>query len=276
MKRLLASQDSTKIQQLYRFLQQKRIPVTVSEKGDQLELWVIQSSYYPLAKQLIAEFTPEQVDTASEHQAATVENSSNMLWHNIIRNTGWLTRLFAALVVLVYVGMEVDLRAVFSTLSISTSSHSLTAVNEPWRFFTPALMHFTALHIVFNVFWWWYLGGRIERYLGTRWLAAVLLFTAVTSNLVQFYSHGPEFGGLSGVVYGLLGFCWVYSWRRLTPLYLPAGLIGFMIAWLVLGYTDILWVNVANEAHLGGLLSGCLAGLVVRMLDPTPRQTRRY
>jgi len=27
---------------------------------------------------------------------------------------------------------------------------------------------------------------------------------------------------------------------------------------LVLGYADILWVNMANAAHTAGLISGCL------------------
>ncbi|HAD47374.1 MAG TPA: rhomboid family intramembrane serine protease, partial [Idiomarina sp.] len=87
----------------------------------------------------------------------------------------------------------------------------------------------------------------------------------------QYVVSGPNFGGLSGVVYGLLGFCWLYSFGRRTPLWLPPGLIVFMVGWLILGYTGVLWVNIANEAHLAGLLSGCLAGVVVRLLNPTPR-----
>ncbi len=32
-----------------------------------------------------------------------------------------------------------------------------------WRLFSHALLHFSALHIIFNLLWWWVLGGRIER-----------------------------------------------------------------------------------------------------------------
>ncbi|HAI5545686.1 TPA: DeoR/GlpR family transcriptional regulator [Escherichia coli] len=30
---------------------------------------------------------------------------------------------------------------------------------EFWRYFTHALMHFSLMHILFNLLWWWYLGG---------------------------------------------------------------------------------------------------------------------
>lgn len=31
---------------------------------------------------------------------------------------------------------------------------------QAWRYFTPALIHFSVLHLVFNLLWWWYLGAR--------------------------------------------------------------------------------------------------------------------
>ena len=58
------------------------------------------------------------------------------------------------------------------------------------------------------------------------------------------------------------------AWQRPShPLYLPPGLIGFLLFWLVLGYTDLLWVNVANTAHTAGLISGLLVGAVMRGLS---------
>lgn len=34
---------------------------------------------------------------------------------------------------------------------------------EFWRYFTHALMHFSLMHILFNLLWWWYLGGAVEK-----------------------------------------------------------------------------------------------------------------
>ena len=84
------------------------------------------------------------------------------------------------------------------------------------------------------------------------------MITAVVSNLAQLIAVGPNFGGLSGVVYGVLGFVWFIGWLRPSwGIDLPKPVIGFMLLWLILGYADILWVNMANAAHTAGLVSGC-------------------
>jgi GlpG protein len=80
----------------------------------------------------------------------------------------------------------------------------------------------------------------------------------LASNVGQFLVDGPYFGGLSGVVYGLVGYVWWLGW--LMPekgLTLSKSIIGFMLFWLLLGYTTILPFNIANTAHLLGLISGC-------------------
>ena len=68
---------------------------------------------------------------------------------------------------------------------------------------------------------------------GSLHLLLVVLVTALISNAGQYLWEGPSlFGGLSGVLYGLLGYLWVFN--RLAPapvLALPKGVIGFMLAW---------------------------------------------
>lgn len=136
-----------------------------------------------------------------------------------------------------------------------------------WRLITPAFIHFSGLHLVFNVVWWVYLGRQIEQRFGISTLLTIFLVTALISNVGQLMASGPYFGGLSGVVYGLLGVVWVVGWLRPGwGLHLPKPVIGFMLIWLLLGYTDVLWVNMANTAHTLGLMSGCaLAWLLTRI-----------
>tara|TARA_B100000700_G_scaffold286704_1_gene341839 strand:+ start:1850 stop:2650 length:801 start_codon:yes stop_codon:yes gene_type:complete len=265
MKRLLTTQDGPYLQQLYAWLRSQGIPVSVSERNGKLDLLLHQSSYEARAHQLIDEFkaNPDIV-------AVREEGKSRQLFADLMKNTGWLTRVIAAICALVFVGVMLG-GDTFVRYFIISDSFTELPLNTPWRLLTPAFLHFSATHIVFNLFWWWYLGGRIEVYLGTRWLLALFVLTAISANVIQFYVSGPNFGGMSGVVYGLLGFCWLYSGQRNTPLKLPPALIIFMLGWLILGYTDVLWVNVANEAHLAGLIAGCIAGITVRQLKPQPR-----
>ena len=124
------------------------------------------------------------------------------------------------------------------------------------------------LHIVFNSLWCWELGRRIEAALGSANLAGLFLATAILSNSIQHAVSGPVlFGGLSGVVYGFLGFAWVAGrlnprWQRMAP---ATPIMLFMVGWLVvclLGVFDVLGFSVANGAHVGGLVTGVAIGAV--------------
>lgn len=143
---------------------------------------------------------------------------------------------------------------------------SVLAQNQEWwRLLGPAFIHFSALHIIFNLLWWAMLGAKIERTLGMSMLLIVFIVSATISNAAQAIFSEPVqgnlylFGGLSGVVYAVMGFVWWLGWLRPGwGLSLPNSIVGFMLVWLVLGYADILWVNMANAAHTAGLISGCL------------------
>lgn len=54
-------------------------------------------------------------------------------------------------------------------------------------------------------------GGQIEQRLGSGKLLILLLVGAALPNIAEFFASGPLFGGLSGVVYALLGYCWLRS-----------------------------------------------------------------
>lgn len=56
---------------------------------------------------------------------------------------------------------------------------------EFWRYFTHALMHFSLMHILFNLLWWWYLGGAVEKRLGSGKLIVITLISALLSGYVQ-------------------------------------------------------------------------------------------
>ena len=131
-----------------------------------------------------------------------------------------------------------------------------------WRVFTPSLLHFSAMHVIFNLLWWWYLGGKIETRIGTAPLLILLFVAGTLPNVIQYYVGGPNFGGLSGVVYAVVGYTWIMGIRKpAAGIDFPPSYMAFMMIWLALGFTDILGVAVANGAHIGGLLIGLAQGL---------------
>ena len=149
-----------------------------------------------------------------------------------------------------------------------------------WRLLTPAFLHFGWLHIVFNGLWLWELGHRVELLLGSRMLVLLFLLVALLSNGAQYLFSGPAiFGGMSGVVYGLLGFSWVAG--RLHPRWAlepPRAIMLLMVGWLVvclLGIVEVLGFGaIANAAHVGGLLAGAALGLLVALLAGAGRGGR--
>ena len=137
---------------------------------------------------------------------------------------------------------------------------------EYWRLLTPAFLHFGLLHIVFNGLWTWEFGRRIELLVGKSNFILIALGIAIAANVGQYWWEPNQiFGGLSGLVYGLLGYVWVRNMIAPHPLLrVPPGIIGLMLAWLVicaLGIVDLfLDGGVANSAHVVGLLTGMLFG----------------
>lgn len=142
------------------------------------------------------------------------------------------------------------------------------ASGEWWRLFSPMLMHGGWLHLAMNGLWYWELGRRIEYRHGRLGLLGLTLLFGLLSNLAQFWFAGSgRFGGLSGVLYGLLGYCWIFQLLAPTPAYqLPRGVLVMMLIWLLVclsGVIDTLGLGaIANAAHVGGLAAGCAAGLV--------------
>lgn len=144
------------------------------------------------------------------------------------------------------------------------------ARGEIWRLVTPAFLHFGIFHVLFNSLWMWDLGRRLELFLGKWHFLLFFMLTAVAANVAQyFWSGSSNFGGMSGVVYALVGFIAVR--QRLAPHPLasvPPALIGFMLFWLVLCMTGVVDYfisgSVANAAHVGGLVAGCIYALLTK------------
>jgi GlpG protein len=138
--------------------------------------------------------------------------------------------------------------------------------HEYWRLLTPAFLHFGLFHIVFNSIWIWEFGRRVEPLAGHGNFLLIFLAIAVGANVGEYLWHPNElFGGLSGVVYGLLGYIWVRNKLAPHPLLgLTPGIFPLLITWLFVclaGVVDLfLQGGVANGAHVTGLVIGALFG----------------
>jgi len=150
---------------------------------------------------------------------------------------------------------------------------SLAAVRhgEVWRLFTPMFIHWTWLHIIFNMLWLRDLGSMIEARQSTLQLFFLVFVVAGLSNVAQFFVSGPAFGGMSGVVYGLLGYIWIRGkFDPASGLYLHSSTVTMMLVWffLCIGsnfFPSPFMPGIANTAHAVGLGVGMAWGYLASL-----------
>jgi GlpG protein len=139
---------------------------------------------------------------------------------------------------------------------------------ELWRLLTPAFLHGDAIHLLLNMFSLASLGRLTEKLEGVGKYSILLIIMALGSHLPQgllpsqFYGN-PNFVGISGVVMGLFGYLAVKS--RLRPdcgFFFPPDAYVMIGMLLVLGFAMPNGLGMANVAHLGGLVTGAIVGLV--------------
>lgn len=141
----------------------------------------------------------------------------------------------------------------------------VVASGQVWRLLSPAFLHFSWMHLIFNMLWLWYFGRQVEVLHGSPRMLMLLLIAGIGANLAQYATGTVLFGGMSGVDFALLGYVWLMSRRApRSGFFVPQMLVVFMLGWMVFTMTDLAGVvgfgNVANEAHVGGLVVGLLLG----------------
>lgn len=155
-------------------------------------------------------------------------------------------------------------------ISFMSAQQTFFLENEWWRLITPIFLHFSFAHLAFNCLWIYVLGEKIERIDGKFIFLLLIIFSGIFSNLLQYtWTSSSLFGGLSGVIYGMLGYCLIMEMESNYDRYgLPSGLYLFMVVWLILGFLGILdlfgFGSVANFAQLGGMLSGLMFAMIYK------------
>ncbi|MBI6547729.1 rhomboid family intramembrane serine protease GlpG [Xenorhabdus lircayensis] len=231
-----------------------------------VELWLEDDSQLSLVEQELRHFARDPLN--ERYQAASWQTGkssrsfqyrNNLNWSTLKSQSGPLTISMTAICILVFLWMLIaGTPDVMNWLAWPNSDQYL----ELWRWVSHALLHFSLPHILFNLVWWWYLGSQVERKIGAGKLLEITIVSAVFSGWAQSLFSGSHFGGLSGVVYALIGYVWLTG--EISPkrgVSVPRGLIAVSVIWLLVDYFDVFSLNIANAAHVSGLIIGLLMGL---------------
>ncbi|NQD93484.1 rhomboid family intramembrane serine protease, partial [Pseudomonas sp. CrR25] len=255
-------------------LQRLQVPHRVSEEAGEQVLWVPGEQLAEQVRELYARYPQGDAEGSSAMaQEATTGffrplqdsplTTAMLVLTLLVAAVTQLGENFAVIRWLSFVDFRIEGDYIyFSYLD------EMLETGQWWRLLSPMLIHFGVLHLAMNALWYWVLGRCIEARQGAWMLLGLTLLFSLAANMAQYLYAGPSlFGGLSGVLYGLLGHCWLF--QRLAPnaeYRLPPGVLVMMLAWLLIcmtGIFELLQVGaIANAAHVGGLLAGCLSGLL--------------
>lgn len=276
---MLARFENPRLAQAFSdYLRRQRLPHRlVQAEGSVVELWVDEEAHLDPVRRELARFRENpahprylaasweapppagDIDALSRRYGS---RAGDLSMGSLLRSRGPVTLVLLGVCLAVAVWTNLGSREAAVSPLLFPAGGSPFGGSEPWRLLTPILLHFGGVHLVFNLLWWWVLGGIIERFQSSFQLAMLTLGIGLVSNAAQFHVSGPAFGGLSGVIYGLIGYLWLYG--RINPragYQLRPAIVNFMLVWMVLGFTGLVG-PVANTAHLSGLLAGAGVGVV--------------
>lgn len=259
---------------LSNYLHQRGLQHRIIEENGQQCLAVLDAAVIPALQDFLNQYAQGQV----ELQPVTINPQAMHAGPGLFEQAT-MAPVVISLIILSGLGALVagtPFESYFSFASFNTSGvgplAGLFSNGEIWRLLTPAFLHFGIFHVLFNSLWIWDLGRRLEFLMGHWHFLLFFAVTAIAANIAQYWWGGSvHFGGMSGVVYAVVGFIAVR--QRLVPhplVAVPSALIGFMLVWLVLCMTGIVDYfisgSVANAAHVGGLIAGVMYALLTKNL----------
>jgi GlpG protein len=274
----------------------------VESEKDGWAVWIHSEDEWPKAKEMLAAFLGDPADpkyrkqaaqarqmrtqaaAAEEKAAARVMDRAKVFKATMPYGVGPLTCVLVGLSLVVQfltvagyeerILQELYMTAITINGSMAQWAHGLPEISqgEFWRLFTPVLVHGGWVHLLLNMLWLLDLGSMIEGRQSTGRLGLLVVVMAVVSNMGQYLLFDANFCGMSGVVYGLLGYVWVKS--RLDPssgLVLHPHTVLMMLIWFFLCFTPII-PRIANGAHAVGLGLGLIWGFLASL--PAVRRSR--
>jgi len=133
-----------------------------------------------------------------------------------------------------------------------------------WRLLTNMFMHGGLMHILANMYGLLFVGIFMEPLLGKTKYLLVYLTTGILASIASIWWYEATISvGASGAIFGLYGFFLAALLLKAFPPYFGKAFLVSMLVFVGFNLLMGLTGGIDNAAHIGGLVSGFLIGVVM-------------
>lgn len=184
-------------------------------------------------------------------------------------------RYFALILVAICVAVFV-LQNLFPAVTDDFALVSSLAAAQPWRAVTYIFLHGSIEHLLYNMFALALFGSILEKIIGGKKFLMLFFMSGLVAaaGSILFYDASV---GASGAIFGLLG-CLAVLRPRMTVWLagIPMPMFFAAFVWAAIDLFGIFFpANIANIAHLSGLIFGIFSGFLLRKQYGEPLRRER-
>lgn len=146
-----------------------------------------------------------------------------------------------------------------------TEAFILSGMERPWTLLTSIFLHGDIMHLLSNLVALAVFGLIFEGNFGERKFLAVFFAGGIASSFVSMFFYDASLGA-SGAIFAVIGALAVTMPRMIVwNLGVPMPMIAAAGVWLLLDIGGVFYPsNVANMAHIAGMIFGAAAGVFWR------------
>lgn len=159
-------------------------------------------------------------------------------------------------------------------LNFGANLDTLVKSGEYYRLFTCMFLHIGILHLLCNMYSLHIIGREIENLYGKAKFLIIYILSGICGSILSIaFSHNTVSAGASGAIFGLLGalLYFGYYYRTYLGATIRSSVLPVIIVNLVIGFLSS---GIDNAAHIGGLVGGILASMLVGVPDKSTKKDK--
>jgi rhomboid protease GluP len=144
---------------------------------------------------------------------------------------------------------------------------AVTYQNEWYRLVTSMLLHGNVFHLLMNMYVLVYIGGFMERFIGSLRYIALYVIAGITASLAVVYLGNSNVitVGASGSIFGIMGALFLMTFIQKDALPGPIIYQIRLLTLINLGITAFI-PGISIFGHLGGLITGMIIFYIFHLI----------